>query len=148
MAIYRAESTRRLALIAIVGLVVGLVGGFLLGRALAPDLAAQIDAVRVQAAPIHSTVEVLRIEYPKLLAQGEDPGGAEAAMARMVATLDEVQPTLATLNLAGTNALVDAVDDLGALIGARAPEAEVEAALAAVDAALGVVLGRAVPSGS
>ena len=54
MAIYRANSERRLVLLVLVALVVGLVGGLLIGRATAPGLTDQLATVRAQAEPIAS----------------------------------------------------------------------------------------------
>lgn len=138
MAIYRRSGRRPLALVAVIAAVVGLALGFAAGRTTAPDLASQVRAVRADAAPILTSLEVIRTEYPKLLATtaGSDPGGAEGALARARAAFGAHQATWALLDPAGTSALGAALDALGGQIDQRAPQATVDQAIdAAVTAA-------------
>jgi hypothetical protein len=140
MAIYRAQGGRRTALLATAALIAGLVAGLAIGRALAPGLEAQLVELRTKAAPIASSLEVVRTEYPKLLAGGADPGGAEAAMARARTTFAEVRTSFGALDRVATAELSGALDTLGGLIEARAPEAEVAGAIDTAEGALGAAL--------
>ena len=141
MAIYRAESGRRIAFVAVGAAVAGLVLGAVLGRLTAPGLGAQLDDVRTQAAPIASSLEVIRPEYPKLLAAGGDPGGAESAMARIESTFAAVKPALDVIDPAGTTALGQSIAAMRAALDARVPEADLGAAADKVQADLDAVLG-------
>jgi hypothetical protein len=140
MAIYRAESGRRVVLIAGAAAIAGLVLGLLIGRITAPGLGAQLDDVRAQAAPIASSLEVIRTEYPKLLAGGADPGGAEAAMARIETTYATVKPSLEAISPGGSAALGDAIAALRGAVNARVPETDVGSKLDDVQARLDAVL--------
>src|SRR5438093_32003 len=135
MAIYRRSSRRPLAVTAVAAALAGLVIGFVGGRATAPDLAAQVRDARSQVAPIVTALEVVRTEYPKLLAAGGggDPGGAEAALARARSTFAAHAPTWSLLDPGSTTALGNALNDLGAVVARRAPEADVGSS---IDAAL------------
>ena len=144
MAVYRADRSRRVVGIGIVALVAGMSGGVVVGRLTAPDLPSQLAELRQAAAPIGSAAEVVRVEYPKLLAGGADPGGAEGAVARMRATLADVHVSLGALDDAGTDDLAGSVDRLAALVADRAPAPQVNEAVDGVEAALAAVL-RASP---
>lgn len=141
MAIYRADRGSRVAIVGVAALVAGLVIGALGGRITAPGLEDQLGEVRTNAAPITSALEVIRVEYPKLLAGAADPGGATSAVARIRTTFAAVRPQLATLDRRGTEALSGAIDALDAKVAARAPVAEVIAAADATERDLGAVLG-------
>jgi hypothetical protein len=148
VAIYRAESGRRVAIVAIVALVGGLILGLAIGRVMSPTLASQVTDLRTQAAPIRSAAEIVRTEYPKLVAGGADTGGAAAAMARIKTTFDSIAPSLTALDAAGTDDLRAAIEALDSAIKAKAPEADVASGVDAMLAALDAVLpGGPVPSG-
>ena len=145
MAIYRAESSRRVALMIGVGVVVGLVLGAALGRVTAPSLSDQMADIRTQAAPIASSLEVIRAEYPKFLAGGAggtDPGGAEGAMTKLEATYKAVAPALETVDRTAADALGTSVSKLREAMTARVTEAALALALDDVQADLDKVLGR------
>jgi hypothetical protein len=149
VAIYRAESGRRIALIASVTAIVGLVLGLALGRLTAPGLGAQLDEARTAAVPIRSSLEVVRTEYSKVLAGGADPGGAPAAMDRIDAVYATAAPSLALIDAAAAAALGKGLADLRSAMEARAPEADVDAAIVAALAALdGILPTTPVPSGA
>ena len=136
MAIYRAESNRRVVMIALVAVVVGLVVGLAIGRLTAPGLGAQIDDLRTQVAPIRSSLEVVSSEYPKLLAGGTDPGGTMAALAKIEATYAAAQPTLAVLNSKESATLNGTIMELRTTVEGKATQADVDAAIQDVTKAL------------
>jgi hypothetical protein len=140
VAIYRAERGRRIALAAGVAAIVGLVFGLVLGRMTAPDLGARLNEARAAAAPIRSSLEVVRTEYSKLLAGGADPGGAPAAMDKIDAVYATAAPSLALIDAAASAALGKGLEDLRSAMKARAPEADVDAAIVAAEAALDAIL--------
>jgi hypothetical protein len=131
MAIYRRSSRRPLVIVGVIAAVAGLVVGYLGGRATAPDLGSQIRAARAQVAPIVTSLEVIRTEYPKLLnaTAGSDPGGAESALARARSTFTAQSVTWSLIDPTGTTALGTALDALAAKITQRAPDADVDAAI-------------------
>jgi hypothetical protein len=101
--------------------------------------------LRSQAAPIASSIEVIRAEYPKSLAGGAggaDPGGAEGAMTKLEATYRAVAPTLDSVAPAAAGALGASVTRLREAMTARATEAALTAALDDVQANLDKVIGR------
>jgi hypothetical protein len=140
VAIYRAESSRRIALVAGVAAIAGLVLGLVLGRMTAPGLGAQLDEARAAAAPIRSSLEVVRTEYSKFLAGGADPGGAPAAMDKIDAVYATAAPSLALIDAAASAALGKGLEDLRSAMKAKAPEADVDAAIVAAEAALDAIL--------
>ncbi|MES2209406.1 MAG: hypothetical protein V4515_04385 [Chloroflexota bacterium] len=142
MAIYRAERGRKVAIVAIAAFVAGLVLGAVGGRLTSPSLADGVDAVRLEIAPIRSSLDVIRLEYRKLLEGGADAGGAVAAANRVRQTFDAARPSLAILNPAATDALDARITSLSDAIGIRAPEPDVMAAVDATEAALDAALGR------
>jgi hypothetical protein len=146
MAIYRANSERRLVLLVLVALGIGLVGGVLVGRATAPGLVDQLATVRAQAAPIASSLEVLRSEYPKLLEGGADPGGATGALAKVRTTFDALAPTLVIIDSGGTATATAALEALEAGVAAKEPETDVTERIDAFAAALSAALGTAEPA--
>jgi hypothetical protein len=140
VAIYRAEGGRRMALLAGLAAIVGLVLGLVLGRTTAPGLGAQLDDLRRQSAPISSSLEVIRTEYPKLLAGGGDPGGAEAAMAKVETTFAAIEPSVGAIDSAGTTRLGEAITQLRDAMTARVPDEELTSLLDAVQTRLDSVL--------
>ena len=120
--------------------IAGLVLGLLIGRATAPGLGAQLDDARARAAPIASSLEVIRTEYPKLVAGGADPGGAELAMARIESAYAAVKPSLDAIDTTGSAALGDSIGQLRSGLTARVPEADLAVLIAAVETRLVGVL--------
>jgi hypothetical protein len=149
VAIYRAESGRRIALIAGVAAILGLVVGLAVGRLTAPSLVKQLNDARASAAPIRSSVEVVRTEYSKYLQGGTDPGGAPAAMDKIEGTFAAIRPSMDTIDSTGTTRLGEAISQLRAAMTARVPGDELAARLTAVEAALDAILPMSpVPSGA
>ena len=141
MGIYRAEGGRRILIIAIVALVASLVIGCGNGRATAPTAASQV-------APIRSSLDVIRMDYPKLLTNASDPGGAPAAMARIRTTFDAASPALTAVDAASTAKIDAAITSLASAIEARARMEDVEALISGVIASLSAVVPPGpVPSG-
>ena len=148
MALYRAESGRRIALVGVGAAIAGLAFGLLIGRITAPGLGAQLDDVRAKAAPLSSSLEVIRTEYPKLIAGSGDAGGATAAMSRIESTFAAVEPSLQIIDASGTAALGEAIAALRRAVDARVAEAEVGTRLDDVQARLDAILpGSTVPMG-
>jgi len=140
MALYRPASRRPLVAIAAVGLAGGLALGFLAGRASAPDVAAVIDGLRERVAAVSSALEVLRVEYAETAAGDADPGAAEQALARAQAAWDGVEADLALIDATAADDTYQALGDLRQLVDARAPAAQVEAAIDAVMAHIDAIL--------
>jgi hypothetical protein len=147
VAIYRAERSRRGVLVATLAFVAGLILGWSAGRITSPDLTAQLDELRTRAAPIDSALEVVRVEYPKLLEGSDDTGGTEPALRRVRSLFDELRPSLAALNPAGVEALAEDLDRLAELVADRAPAQEIERASIEVEATLDALLGVSAPIG-
>jgi hypothetical protein len=145
MAIYRTNRDRRLGIVGVVALVVGVVGGLAVGRLTAPGLTDQLAALRTQAAPITTSLEVVRSEYPKLLAGGADAGGSVGALARVRSTYDLVLPTLTTLDPAGTGGATAALEALEAGVASKASEADIDARIDSFRTALAAALGTGTP---
>jgi hypothetical protein len=145
MAIYRRSSRRPLVITAVAVGVVALIVGFAAGRATAPDLASQVKAARAQVQPISTSLEVIRTEYPKLLAAaaGADAGGAPDAISRARTTFTANQPTWSLVDPSMTAALGADLTALANLITQKAPEADVDAALDAAEADANKLAGAA-----
>jgi hypothetical protein len=148
MAIYRRSSRRPLVITAVVVGVVAVIVGFAVGRATAPDLTSQIRAARAQVQPISTSLEVIRTEYPKLLAAaaGTDAGGAPDAIARARTTFTTNQPTWSPVDPATTAALGADLTALANLITQRASEDDVDSALDAAEADANKLAGAATPT--
>ncbi|HWH36511.1 MAG TPA: hypothetical protein VNT28_01865 [Candidatus Limnocylindrales bacterium] len=146
MALYRPASRRPLAIAGVAGLVFGLIGGFLAGQATAPGLEASIDGLRDRTAAVRTSLEVLRIEYPKLLVAGSDSGGALAALERAEQGFDRLEVELALIDPDASDGAYRALRELRRVVDARGPEAEADAAIdevnAQLDLALPQVFGR------
>jgi hypothetical protein len=145
MAIYRTNSNRRLAMACVGALLVGIVIGIVIGRWSAPGLATQLADLRASAAPITTSLEVVRSEYPKLLAAGADPGGASGALARVRTTFDSIRPSLDALSAAGAEAASNDLEALEAGVAAREPEADVGGRIDGFQTSLDDLIGIAGP---
>ena len=126
MAIYRTQGRRPLVVAAAACLVVGLVAGVALGRLTAPGTAESLGALRGQLSRVAASLEVTRVEYPKLLSGDPDEGGAELAVTRASSQLDSAARELSLIDPAATDAARAAMTDLAQAVAARAPAAEVE----------------------
>lgn len=128
MAIYRAQSRRPLVLAGIGGLAAGILIGFLVGRSTAPDMATQIASARAEVRPILSSLDVVRVEYDSLLNGGDS--GSEGAIARAREAFEARRPTFELLDPQVAESLDAALDRVADVVAARAPRADLEAAVA------------------
>lgn len=140
MAIYRPASRRPLLLVAGAALVGGLVAGFFAGQATAPGAAAVLDGLRDRVGNVTSALEVLRVEYAEAATSGADPGAAEQAVTRAQEAYEPLEPDLALIDADAADQAYRALQELGRLVGARAPVEEVESGIDAVLAALDSIL--------
>jgi hypothetical protein len=140
MALYRPASRRPLVVTGAVALALGLIAGFVAGQATAPGLEASIDALRDRTASVRSSLEVLRVEYPKLLVGGNDSGGAEAALDRAEDAYAEIEADLELIDPDASDGAYRALRDLRRAVEGRVPESDVEAGIDAVFAQLDLAL--------
>ena len=140
MAIYRAQGSRRLVIIGATAAIFGLVLGIALGRVTAPGLGAQLDDLRTQAAPIRSSLEVMRTEYGKYLAGAADPGGADGALIRIETVYRKMTSDLKVIDPTGPAKLGDAIKALRTGLQDRIAEADMVKLVAAAEARLDAVL--------
>jgi hypothetical protein len=123
---------RTLATAVAVTLVVGAGGGYLAGRATAPDasLADQLTTLRDDLRPAEQGIELAATEYGPSVRDGRvsaptEYAAAKAAIARASETVDAAAPDLRTLDPAAATALTRAIDELSGAIDAKADQAEV-----------------------
>jgi hypothetical protein len=95
--------------------------------------------------PISTSLEVIRTEYPKLLAAaaGADAGGAPDAIGRARSTFTANQPTWSLVDPTTTAALGADLTSVANLITQRASEDDVNAALDAAEADANKLAGAA-----
>lgn len=128
MAIYRTQSRRPLVLVGLAGLVVGLIAGIAGGRMSAPDLPSQLAAARAEMRPILSSLDVVRIEYDAAGQVAGDSGSA-GAIARAKDAFAARRDTFLLIDPDAAARLEAALDRVGSLVDAKAPQAELEAAV-------------------
>jgi hypothetical protein len=150
MSLYRVASrrSRLLGLLApVIALAVGLLGGFLLGRASAPE-ASIADALADPAADVaeaRNALEVLTIEYPQAVSNGAvrapteyDAARADVRRAReALASADD----LAALDPEGYRRASALLAEVAALVERIASPAEVAAGVRTADEALAELPG-------
>ena len=150
MSLYRVASRRgRLGgiLLPAVVLVVGVLVGFLIGRASAsePSLGEALEAPVAHVADARNALDVLTIEYPQAVAGGEVQETTE-----YVAALEDVRRAqdalgeaddLEELDPDGYRRATERLTEVGNLVARKAPPAAVEIRVRAADLALSELPG-------
>ena len=151
MAIYVPPGRRRrhLILLVAVGLVVGLVGGFAVGRATSSGVDDALSKVRGEASDTAIALERIPIEYSQAASGsgGESTRTITEAIARARSQLDQAwadAPWFGTAARKPVDAKLAALDRaVAAHATAEEFQADVDAAVQAVEAAFGVSVGPA-----
>jgi hypothetical protein len=149
VAIYVPPSTRRrrLVLLVVLGLVVGLVAGFGLGRATSSGIDDAVNKVRGHASDAATTLQRLPIEYEQAVAGsgGESTGTITEAIHRAQAELDAAWADASWFGPATRDPVDTAVDALDHFVAGHAAPAQfqsaVEAAVRAIERAFGITVG-------
>src|SRR5689334_24378145 len=152
MSLYRQAgrtSGRTLLIAAVVALLVGLVGGYVLGRATAPDptLAEQVADLRTTLGPAAEGVELSATEYPQAVRNGKviAPTEYQAAKADVQRAKDAIAGARAdvrALDPSRAASLDQALDALGSAIDEKADPNQVKQLSGDAANALNAVLGR------
>jgi hypothetical protein len=144
MSLYREPGRRRVwpAAVAAGALVLALVVGFALGRASKdPSLEDVLAPAQERTAEVLAALEQLTIEYPQGAEEASEYEGAAATVERMQRAWDEAREDLLLLDPEGTQEAEAALDEVASLVEARAPAAELEAAVRRAETAV-----RALPT--
>jgi len=144
MSLYREPGRRRVwpAAVAAGVLVLALVVGFALGRASKdPSLEDVLAPAQERTAEVLAALEQLTIEYPQGAEAASEYEGAAATVERMQHAWDEAREDLLLLDPEGTQEAEAALDEVASLVEARAPAAELEAAVRRAETAV-----RALPT--
>ena len=137
MSLYRQAGRatgRTIALIAVAALLVGLAGGYAVGRAAAggdPSLASQIGELRERLAPAREGLELAPGEYAQGVQGGRvvsqaEYGGARDAVRRASEVVASNRADLRALSAPRAEALDGALDELSAAMAQRADAADVK----------------------
>jgi hypothetical protein len=144
MSLYREPGRRRVwpAAVAAGVLVLALLVGFALGRASKdPSLEDVLAPAQERTAEVLAALEQLTIEYPQGAEEASEYEGAAATVERMQRAWDEAREDLLLLDPEGTQEAEAALDEVASLVEARAPAAELEAAVRRAETAV-----RALPT--
>lgn len=136
MSLYRQPgrvASRTLALAAAVALVVGVAGGYAIGRATAPGptVAKAVAALRGDLRPVEQGVLLAPTEYGQAVKGGRvvaptEYGAAQADVQRAQDAVDRSRAELSALDAAKAQALERAVAALRAAVARKADAAEVQ----------------------
>jgi hypothetical protein len=142
-------SGRTLLIAAAVALLVGLVGGYALGRATAPEstLADEVADLRTALGPASEGIELSATEYPQAVRNGRivAPTEYQAAKADVQRAKDAVAGARAdvrALDPSRAASLDHALEELGSAIDAKADPNQVKQLSSDAANALNAVLGR------
>ncbi len=131
MAVYRPTRRQRPLLLwfafGLIGLAVVGVGAFLVLRPAPPS---DLAAAKAALTEVSSRLDLLGVEYPKLVAG--QANGAEAALTSADAAWNRALPTLQAIDPAWATARQAQLTALKALVSARATPAAVQAAATAL----------------
>jgi hypothetical protein len=149
VAIYVPPSTRRrrLVLLVVLGLAVGLAAGFGIGRATSSGVDDAVSAVQGKAADAATALQRLPIEYEQAVegAGGESTGTVTEAIDRARSELDEAWGDASWFGPAAREPVDSAVDALDHFVAGHATSGEfsaaVDAAVAAIERAFGISVG-------
>jgi hypothetical protein len=138
MSVYREPATRRAraaGIAAVVGLLLGALAGFLVGRASVeePSLGEQIGEVQEEIRPGLNALELVGIEYPEGVRGGRvvaetEYRAAESQADSAAAAVDAARQDLELLSPAGTRRASRIIAELQRLIGERAEPGAVQRA--------------------
>jgi len=152
MSLYRQAgrtSGRTLVITAVAALVVGLLGGYAIGRATAPKptLADKVADLRSSLGPAQEGIELSATEYPQAVRNGKivaptEYAAAQSDVQRARDAISGARADVQALDPARAEALDRAVADLRAAIDAKQDPAQVKQLSAAAATALAAVLGR------
>jgi hypothetical protein len=135
VAVYRPTRRQRpLALYAALGLLALLVVGGAAVLLLRPAPPSDLAAAKAALTEVSSRLDLLTVEYPKLLAG--QPSGAGAALTSAEAAFTRALPTLQTLDPAWTAARQAELTTLQTLVAGKAPATDVQATATALMTAI------------
>src|SRR4051794_26091081 len=126
MSLYRQAGpsrTGRLLAGGLAVLVLGLLLGFGIGRATAPEPSASdlVARLRTDLQPVAGGLAILPTEYPQAAAgAGNETAAVRGGLTRMRSALRHVEPDLRVLDPGGTAALVRAIARIDAAVGRHA----------------------------
>jgi hypothetical protein len=142
-------AARTLALAASGALVVGLAGGYAIGRgtAPAPTVVKAVAALRSDLRPVEQGIVLAPTEYGQAVRGGRvvaptEYQAARADVQRAQDAVDRSRAELSALDAARAQALERAVAGLGAAVARRADAAEIQRLAAAAGQALSAAVGR------
>lgn len=151
MSLYRQPghvAGRTLALVGVLALVLGLAGGYAIGRSSKsePSLASQLSDLRSRLAPAREGLELVPTEYAQAVRGGRvvsspELGGARAAVTRAQAVVAANRDDLRALSPARAAALDRALATLATAMAAHRDLAEVKRLAGAANAALSAAGG-------
>jgi hypothetical protein len=146
MSLYRTTGGRSvgtLVAVGVVALLIGGVAGYLIGHAgpTSPTLRDGLASVQKTIRPAFDGVELIAVEYPIGVKDGKvvvpaQLQGAKDQLGKVRDAFGRAQADLAVLDPTGTAKAASDLDQLQARLAALAPEAEVAALVAAIEADL------------